>query len=302
MVAKGKLTLTPAQFDLLTGSDDIELPADLINAVTGPPKSNQTREWIEPLDAVHWLSSKLGSDCAAKSAIAERLRDGAIVCCHVWMSKGPDMGPVSNKRPKYPVRGTEHSFPPWVSPVQLGEGLAMLGGEFWSYSDDWDADLKRWDWRSGVFVASREEMTVVTVDGIPTRQMKSGLRTRMVVSGIRFNKEDIDKIVGGEDPKQSAGRDSAKPVSRKPPNRGRTTPRRKKFDYGLVLARLESEIDSGEISVLGNVEDYGMQAQLEKRIIRELTDGDESPSESTARRRAAKLMAIWREHELSGSR
>ncbi len=98
-LAKRALRLTSEQIDALEGNSTIKLPASLVNPLFGAPIDNSAIEWIEPIDAVHLLAPKLGGDAAAKLAIAERLRDGAIKCTCVWMSEGLDIGPITSLRP-----------------------------------------------------------------------------------------------------------------------------------------------------------------------------------------------------------
>jgi hypothetical protein len=86
--------------------------------------------------------------------------------------------------------------------------------------------------------------------------------------------------------------------SSKARNRGATGPRPKIPNFALIVARLEVEIESGEISHLGKVTDYGVQAKLERKIIELHSEAyGFSPKEATVRRRAVKLMNIWRAQE-----
>ena len=133
-MARGLLSLTPKQIKKLEGNPTISLPADLVNTVIGPPKQKTPVEWLDPIEAVHWLSSRIGGDAVAKSAIAQRLRDGAIECSMTWMSEGPDVGPISHERPRFPVIGSEPIRGPWVTPIHRGRAPHMLGGGvcFWT--------------------------------------------------------------------------------------------------------------------------------------------------------------------------
>lgn len=194
MMAKGQLQLSSEQIDQLEVESEIRLPRELWDAANPPTERKPPIEWIEPLDAVHWLSTKLGSDAAAKSAIVERLRDGAIQCTDVWMSMGPDIGPVTDRRPNYPRCSDGGHQTCWVTPVHRGKGPVKLGGAFWAHSDDWEADVKRWDWYGGVFVTSTNQHVLVSADGIPAQEIKSSERIRMVASGVRFSRADIEKI------------------------------------------------------------------------------------------------------------
>jgi len=294
MFAKGQLMLTPDQIDLLENNSTISLPRELVEAANPPRVRKNQVEWINPIDAVHWLSPKIGGDAAAKSTIVERLRDGAIECSFVWMSVGPDIGPISNKRPNYPIIGAKSGTGSWVTPIHRGKGPIILGWAIWHYSDDWDADLNRWNWREGVLVASSYPTSAVVVDGVPINELKMKARKRMVVSGVRFSRDDIAKIFGGNEAVFEEARSSST-------NRGRKGPRRKKFNYGPVLAQLQSEILSGAISRLGHFDEYGAQASLESEITEKLTRPDGSiPAESTVRRRAVELMVLWRQHGSQG--
>ena len=291
-MAKGLLSLTPKQIKKLERNATISLPADLVETVSGPLKQKTPVEWIDPIEAVHWLSHRIGGDAPAKSAIAERLRDGAIECSIVWMSQGPDVGPVSYGRPRFPVLGSKANLTSWVTRIHRASAPLMLGGGFLGCSDDWDADQKRWDWQNGVILFSYQPVSTIWIDGVLTEVTKTKFRCRIVVSGIRFNNKDVKRIVESETPilAEVAGRNA---------KRGRSGPRMKKFSDGPYFARLEWEILSGEISRLGKVSDFGVQAKLEREITLELTEYDGlEPSESTVRRHAKKLMEMWKQHLL----
>ena len=295
-MANGVLNLSPNQIKKLERNATISLPADLVNTVIGPRKRKTPVNWIDPIEAVHWLAHRIGVDARAKSAIAERLRDGAIECSIVWMSQGPNIGPVSNQRPRFPVLSSKPSGTSWVTRIHRGVGPLKLGGAFLRCSDDWDADQKRWDWQNGLFLFSFHLTSSVWIDGEPTEELKSELRYRIVISGIRFSSDDVKRIV------ESETLNLAK-VAGSTAKRGRSGPRRKKFNSGQVLLRLESGILSGEISRLGDVLDYGMQTKLEREITLELTEDDGSePSESTVRRHAKKLIDMWKQHLLTEPR
>ncbi len=295
-IARGLLSLTSEQIKKLEGNTTISLPADLVSSISGPPKKRTPVEWIEPIDAVHWLSHRIGGDAPAKSAIAQRLRDGAIECSMVWMSEGPDVGPISNQRPRFPVIGSKPNLTSWVTPIHQGPTPLKLGGAFLGRSDDWEADQKRWDWQNAIFIFSYQPVSTFWIDGVLLDTIKSKFRHRIVVSGIRFNSDDVKRMVESENPNSSTNAGQTK-------KRGRSGPRPKKFNYGPVLARLQSEIITGEIAQLGGAGDFGVQAELERKITRALTDNDGlEPSESTVRRHAKKLIEMWKQHLLNEPR
>lgn len=291
---KGRLQLSPAQIKQLETSDTIKIPRKQFEDVSSPLPPKSPVEWIEPLDAVHWLAARIGGDVAAKTAIAERLRDGAVDCSHIWMSKGPDIGRVTSDRPKFAVLKSGVTPSPWVSPIRDGKNPAKIGNAFWLYSDDWDADLKRWNWSTGLFVVSRYDTSIISVDGIPTEEFKSEVRSRMVASGVRLSRTDIERIAEGAGG-QIEGK-AQKVDSRGTGKRGRKGPRLKKFNYGPVLASLQSEIISGKILRFGDPFRRGTMAAMEREIVLKLTDDDGlEPSPSTVRRRARELLEMWQQ-------
>lgn len=302
MLAKGLLKLSPDQIDQLSSSPTIRLPAELTDPLLGLQKQKPPVDWIDPVEAVHWLAPHVGGDANAKSAIAERLRDGAIECSHVWMSKGPDIGPLSNRRPKFPTLRPGIQFDPWVTPVNSHGKPVMMGHLFWKFSDDWEADLKKWDWQRCLFVASRQDEALVLVDGIPVKEVKSESRSRMVVSGIRFSQVDIAKIVGVQSTNthNQSHTTPDKRETKKRGTRGRSGPRPKRYQRALILAQLESVILNGGFSKLGAPWDYGVQAALEEDIADRFSEiGDGIPSESTIRRMAQRVIGDWRQHLLN---
>ena len=282
MHSKGHLRLSPEKIHQLKGRATVKLPADLLAPLLQPAAKKSPIQWIEPLDAVHWLAPKVGGDAEAKSVIAERLRDGAIECTFVWTSRGPDIGPVTSRRPAYPDQVAGVQGPAWVSPIEPDGERLRLGLAFWGLSDSWEDDLQLWNWRDGVFVA-RWHSAVPASSDAPRDHPVLQMKTRMVVSGIRFNLRDIEKI------SESKVVNAVK--------RGRTGPRPKQFYFAPVMSRLESEILDGTISRFGALNRRGTQTNLEKEIAGAVTDADGAePSESTVRRLAQELMKFWRAH------
>ena len=303
MLARGLLKLSPAQIDQLSKSSIIGLPVEMMPAAK-PKEPIPPDGWIDPIDAVHWLAPHVGGDANAKLAIAERLRDGAIGCSVTWMSMGPDIGPFSNRRPNFPTMGPDAKLGPWASAVNSGGNPIMIGRAFWNFSDNWDADLKRWNWRAGLFVASCEDKTLIFADGVPLGEESDGSRRRMVVSGIRFSHRDIAKMVGieGSSVLALSHATSGQKKAEEGGARGRTGPRLKKHLWVKILSQLESEILTDGINKFGDPFVGGTQAQLEKYIQDQFSEiSDRIPSESTVRRKVQPVMSHWREHLLNKS-
>lgn len=292
--ARGEIDLTDRQIAELSTQPTIALAPE--QAPKFKPKNRKMPvEWLKPLEAVHWLSPYVGGDANAKLAIAERLKDGVIECAAVWLCESLDKGPLPTRRPTVAsdpaIPGTAYQ----ISPPTPRASEIRLGGAFYSFSDDWEGDLKRWNWRSGIFVTSNKrgaKVQVVKEIGVSQTTLAPA---RMVAFGVRFSREDVEKI---SKPASSSGASSSESPEAKPRKRGRTGPRPKKHLLSAILARLESEILSGEIRRFGNVAEVGVQSAIEREIENSFPP-DERPSESTIRRKVVKLMAAWR--EISGA-
>lgn len=163
-----------------------------------------------------------------------------------------------------------------------------------SFSDNWERDLDRWKWDSGTIVTSNQhgaKLETVDEEGQARIVMAPA---RMVAFGVRFLREDIERIAR---PAATDGGEQSGATARKPPSRGKSGPRPKKYYAGTIRARLGAEIASGDIyKRFSSVSQWGVQAALEREIAEEF-DADDCPSESTIRRWVKELMTAWREIE-----
>lgn len=144
--------------------------------MTKRPPHSDNDHWIDPLDAVHILSSRVGGDAVAKKAILERLKDCAIETTAKWFAMAVDVGrpyvdpvvsfeyEVSETQPRLSSSQYKELFferaMPTVSTSRFGDGLAFMadrgdsvGGALWAAVNK--SDFKRWDWKHGLFLASR---------------------------------------------------------------------------------------------------------------------------------------------------
>lgn len=288
LLSRGRLDLSEQQLGQIEARSDVELTKAQFESL-GRKATSGTCKWVDPLEAVHLLAPHCGGDGYAKSAIAERLIDGAIKCSFVWSCDCIDFGTIPHSRPVV----SENPFAPGtafsVTPPRPLRSRSMLGGAFKNYSDDWLRDQRRWDWVSGTFVGVRtgEESLNSLLDA--QRKTSRVLARMYVVHGAQFDVFHIEKLALSISQKSTL-----KSFERfKSLGRGRTKPRNKKYNLSPVLAKLESEILSGEIQRLGKLTDVGVQASLEREIAANFSP-DDCPSESTIRRKVQKLMAAWR--------
>lgn len=169
------------------------------------------QNWMTALQAVQYLSPRIGSDIGAKAAIFERLKDCSIQARAAWFAMGIDVG-VPYVEPRVKVTWREGDQPPttdntfWLRRRQLeakpeisadryGDGLAIsvweslsLGGAFWSaVTED---DLKRWKWYEGFCIATQG--SVGRSDGETMRT--TNFPFRMFALGVEFARADISRI------------------------------------------------------------------------------------------------------------
>jgi len=293
LYASGKINLTESQIDQISSSESITLPIERMN----PFIRNHKRPpitWIEPIFAVHFLAPHLGGDVSAKIAIAERIKDGALECSVLWLSEELDSVELPHRRPKVEKNPLLPGTAFFVSPPRPRARRPVLGGQFSVYSDDWERDVKRWDWASGIFVVSRDRTAHICIrnaDGeIVTVKDVRHPRTRMVAFRIQFNKSDVEKIINS--PITSPAPRSEERKARGS-GRGRSGERRKKFDNSELMKEISEKISSGEF---GKCDKYGSQSKIE-RLILDKYSPDNGPSDSTVRRWATELMRAWRERE-----
>lgn len=287
LFSRGRLDLNEQQLCKIEAGSDVELTKAQFESL-GRKVEAGICKWVDALEAVHLLAPYCGGDANAKHAIAERLIDGAIRCSFVWSCDCIDLGIIPHSRPvvsKNPfLPGTAFS----VTPPKPLRSRSKLGGAFRLFSDDWARDQQRWDWVSGTFVGVRTGKGLI--DLLPEAQRKTTkvLGRMYVVHGVQLDVFHIEKLA-----LSISQRSALKAFDRfKTSGRGRKEPRNKKYNFAPILAKLETDIANGTISELGDVTDYGMQAQLERRIALHFSP-DDCPSESTIRRKAKRLLAVW---------
>ncbi len=186
---------------------------------TQAPRPTVAREWIEPLEAVHLISPKLGGDRKAKKAIVDRLRDDAIRSTAWWLAIGADVGrpyaePIlvadiedGDENPLWSAARINQirqaQTKPTASTTQVGDGMAvqvfdgvknllLLGRQFWKSARR--QDLRRWDWADGFFLITRP-----AGDG-PSGEVENGFGAKFPVRtfalGVRFCRADIERMLG----------------------------------------------------------------------------------------------------------
>jgi hypothetical protein len=177
-------------------------------------------EWIGPLQAVHLLSPKIGGDSKAKAAIAERLKDNAVLATAWWMAEGVDVGlpyrePAlikeirqGDEAPTWSVSEVQTlrqtGTMPTVSLTKAGDGMAfriwdganddrlILGGHFWGAVRK--NDIERWDWANGFFITSCPPGEWKSAEVMNNLNEKFPRRTFAL--GVRFRRADIESMLG----------------------------------------------------------------------------------------------------------
>ncbi len=146
-----------------------------------------------------------------------------------------------------------------------------------------------WDWRSGVFASVGFFPTgLVQIEG--DNRWLVEVPKRWVAFGVEFAAETVAAFLSEISARIDAGKSEKQ-----------TKPRNKKWPYAPVLAELESDIETGNMSRFGDLEDFGAQAKIERFIrnrLREAT-GDEPPK-STVRAKAQVVMKQWKQREELG--
>jgi hypothetical protein len=195
MHARGEITLTDEQLNQLDGRPYIDMPVGYDGR---PPASNRpvVVEWIDPLTAVHMLAPNFGGDAKAKLAIIERLKDHAIQCTMTWLCIQPDIGPLPRRRPQQSDAPQGPHEAREVSKVERNPTGTRLGGALWHNIEDVERDSARWSWNEGLFVASYPiSRSVDTGERAAGVVQITERRERMVASGVRFNKHDIERML-----------------------------------------------------------------------------------------------------------
>lgn len=246
MFVHGFLKLTPEQIDHISNNAEVSLTMDQYDLCHQNMKNKYPAEWIDPLDAVHLLAPYTGGDAGAKSAIAERLRDCKIECCMLWISTGTDDGPVSNVRPNI-SDGMRMDTVFDVSSAAKFPRLLTMGGDFWAHSDDWERDVKRWDWFRGLFVVSAKEPYLVVRDNKNNFHSARYRHVRKVVSRIKFSLTDIEKLLDSRRPvdlSEPRADFDAKLQKKVASNKGRTRdPRWEDWTAEVVLAAYVKDLE-----------------------------------------------------------
>jgi hypothetical protein len=142
---------------------------------------------------------------------------------------------------------------------------------------------KLWDWENGVFAS------IHAPD--PTLSQREGenywfrrAQRRLVSWDVMFKRSDINLIV-------DVAQDIYGEIKRNP----RKIIPKYKWKNSPIFAKLAREITDGSISRLGDIDDRGTQASIEREILNAVFEEHKGyPSESTARLEAQKLMDAWR--------
>lgn len=171
-------------------------------------------EWMRPSEAVTRLSPLLGSDDAAKTLLAGRIRDRTLTAGCSYVTEAFDIGKVplvfvdpipevTSDDPSIEVVPLDPNFPT-VTESKMGTSFV-----FWesprppqfmhiasvdNLSSDWAADVRRWNWADGIF-AFRRRPLVISSDAPGKLSPKLRFPTRTVMYGVKFAAADIRKLV-----------------------------------------------------------------------------------------------------------
>lgn len=258
----------------------------------------EPNQWVTLIEAVNAMAvDSRNSYRSAKDDLLEFISDGLVEMRCLEVLEEADIGMIRWNR----LKG-QHCHP---NQYDIGfrfrarnqdDPLPMISG-FWNTKDAWTIDRGRIDWTASILIGTRPTQLKVGMVNAGGR-----LFTRRAARGIQIRLPSIPFLTktAGLDVSASTQIDKKLGVGFEASDRkkhGRSTPRRKKFNLAPVMVRLESEIESGEISRLGKFNDYGMTSKLEAEILKiwlELHEDCDEPTESTLRRRATHLMEIWR--------
>ena len=249
------------------------------------PEEYFPAEWATMLETAEAIAALAGRYREAKLELLELIADGRLDLRHreIWQ----EVTSVAPAAGGQTIRGTQ-SERPFRFYCRKREAPALAPKGFWLRSDGWVVDLARIDWGKGTLIGT----CAARVDdrGVARPAMRRG------ATGVLIKLGSVPMLPAGltsGTSKQTNG------------IRGRNGPRQRKFNLAPVLAELECQIDTREIVRLGGVHDYGMQAKLEKEIVRllnvrqpydaEITAiTEEGPSESTLRRKAKEIHSTWK--------
>jgi len=187
MHARGEITLTEDELDQLDGRPRIEI----CKSAWEESQSRMIRrelEWIDPLDAVYLVAPSVGGDANAKLAILARLHDRAIECTMTWLCVQPDIGPIPFNRPRVSDAPTGPHEAFFVSKMSRKPNGVRLGAFFWGPDGHVNFDLPRCSWSAGLFVTTHPFGVQDHAD--------TGSRKRVVATGVRFAKCDVERIIG----------------------------------------------------------------------------------------------------------
>lgn len=239
-----------------------------------PDNRDQTNvQWLSAESVFEAVFDLIGSKQKAEKALNKALSDGK------WRARasagmlGPDHGQIPSALPK--------SVGPFCYQRFFEGRPIVITSNFWTIGRSLFVD-KMWDWERGVFGH--------VWSGSPHLMQFEGddrwyieIPKRWVAFEVEFTVQDVADFTSKLAP--HVGKRS----------RDKPKPRRKKWSYAVVLAALESEIESGAISRFGDPNVYGVQARIENYIRDEISkiDGGEPPI-PTVRSKAQPIMEIWR--------
>lgn len=272
---------------------------------------DEPKQWLSMQDAVDLLAvANSLSRAAAKDSILDLISDARLKLRCQRRFNPPDVNNIVWRPPSkwvlVPRSYTEKEKTAFakssrerrsqqIPPIEKRFQPRSLPADYWQKRDGWNIEASKIDWVSSSVVGVKS----VQAGGNPSANTSSNGVICRAANGVEIMRDlAIFPLTPSEQMQARAPKpkgSNAEKAPRSPGERGRSGPRPKVYNFAPILLELESKIQSNEMYEFGRLEDVGVQAVIERYISGKF-DSDNSPSESTIRRNAVKIMRIWREY------
>lgn len=238
-------------------------------------KRDRDRRWVPSADVLEAVIDILGRRGKALHLLDSRLS------AERWRARADngqreiDYGPL-------PRRFSNENRRWEYSNYDYGGVPVAVSPQFWTGPSRSCRGIDLWNWSDGIFAyVEHVPDGVVKFDHDDSWYIKAP--QRWTIFNVCFDAQSIDSLLGD----LKSLKERAKPPMSKP--------RIKKRPWAPILLRLEAEVESGEISRLGDLQSRGILARIEAEIQKAMLEehGEEAPP-STVRAKAQTIRNAWR--------
>jgi hypothetical protein len=233
-----------------------------------------TKIWIGSAEVLKITAARVRNKRLAKFELDRLVRQGKLTARAKRCIRELDFCPITPN----PPNGKITFNPRQIMPDKIHISIPI---DHWKIVNRSMSDNHIWRWNDGIF-AFISDRSGVMIEGENSREFLTIIGKRIVYYDVEFLKTDVDSAVKKLNicqKKQST----------------QISPRRKKWNFAIILKDIQGMILNGEVELaFGSIDAYGTQAVIEKYICTKMANEGDWPPETSVRRRARDLMQQWR--------